>query len=253
VAAVLAARLRGTPTILREQNAFPGVANRWLGRVARRVCVGFAEAARFFPAGRAVHTGNPIRGRLLSGAPRAGGAPTGLLVFGGSQGAHRLNEATLEAARIIGATAATIAIVHQTGREDVERVRGGYAALGLAARVEPFIADMGAVYAAADVALSRAGAMSCAELTAVGLPAILVPYPFAADDHQRRNAEVLVAGGAAEMILDRELTGARLAAALVPLLEDAARRARMAAAARALGRPDAARHVADECLRLVSA
>ena len=109
---------------------------------------------------------------------------------------------------------------------------------------------MGAAYAAADLAVARAGATTCAELTAVGLPAILVPYPFAADDHQRRNAEVLVQAGAAEMILDRELDGARLAAALRSLLADAGKRAAMASRARALGRPDAAERVADECLRL---
>lgn len=252
VAGVLAAWSRGTPTVLLEQNAIPGAANRLLGRLARRVCVGFAETAAAFPPGRAVHTGNPIRARVLAGTRRAAGAAPGLLVFGGSQGAHRLNEAMLDAVRRLGPTARDVAIVHQTGRDDVERVRTGYAGLGLDARVEPFITDMGSAYAAADVALSRAGAMSCAELTATGVPAILVPYPFAADDHQRRNAELLVAGGAAEMILDRDLTGERLAAGLSALFGDPARRARMAAAARALGRPDAAERVAAECLRLAT-
>jgi len=217
------------------------------------VCVGFAETTAAFPAGRAVHTGNPIRRRVLAGTPRIASRPPGLLVFGGSQGAHRLNEAMLDAARRLGPGLRGVAVVHQTGRDDVDRVRAGYAEIGLAARVEPFIGDMGTAYAAADLAVSRAGAMSCAELTATGVPAILVPYPFAADDHQRRNAELLVAGGAAEMILDRDLTGERLGAALSALLADPSRRARMAAAARALGRPDAAERVAAECLRLAGA
>jgi UDP-N-acetylglucosamine--N-acetylmuramyl-(pentapeptide) pyrophosphoryl-undecaprenol N-acetylglucosamine transferase len=121
---------------------------------------------------------------------------------------------------------------------------------GSASRVEPFIADMGGAYAEADVVVARAGAMTCAEVTAVGLPAILVPYPYAADDHQRRNAEVLVHAGAAEMILDRELTGERLAAAIAALADDPERRAAMAARARALGRPDAAVRVAEVCLGL---
>ena len=251
VAAVLAARLRGTPTILLEQNAIPGAANRLLGRVARRVCVGFEATVQRFPPGRAVFTGNPIRKSILAGAARPTGAPPGVLVFGGSQGAHRLNAAMLDAACLLGPVGQRLTIVHQTGRDDIEEVRAGYARLGISARVEPFIADMAAAYAAADVALSRAGAMSCAELTATGVPSILVPYPHAADDHQRFNAEVLVAAGAAEMILDKDLTGDRLASALGPLLEDPSRRAMMAAAARNLGRPQAAHHVADECLSLL--
>jgi UDP-N-acetylglucosamine--N-acetylmuramyl-(pentapeptide) pyrophosphoryl-undecaprenol N-acetylglucosamine transferase len=164
-----------------------------------------------------------------------------------------VNEATVAALSSLGRAAREVDVTHQTGPSDLEAVRARYAALGLAVRVEPFIEDMGAAYAAADVVVARAGAMTCAEVTAVGLPAILVPYPYAADDHQRRNAEVLARGGAAEMILDAELTGARLAASLGPLLSDAERRAGMAARASALGRPDAAARVADECLRVAAA
>jgi UDP-N-acetylglucosamine--N-acetylmuramyl-(pentapeptide) pyrophosphoryl-undecaprenol N-acetylglucosamine transferase len=144
-------------------------------------------------------------------------------------------------------------VTHQTGTADCDGVRARYAALGLATRVEPFIADMGAAYRAADVVVGRAGAMTCSEVTAVGLPSILVPYPYAADDHQRRNAEILVAGGAATMILDAELDGTRLAAALGELAGDPVRRLAMAERARALGRPDAAERVAEECLRLMAA
>ena len=125
-------------------------------------------------------------------------------------------------------------------------------ALGVAARVEPFIADMGAAYARADLVVARAGAMSCAEVTARGLPAVLVPYPHAADDHQRRNAEVLATAGAAELILDHELTGERLAAALRPLVSEPTHRAAMAARSRALGRPDAAERVAGACIGLLA-
>lgn len=251
VAVVVAARLRRIPVLLLEQNTIPGAANRALGRVAARVCVGFPESTAFFPSGRAVHTGNPIRAALLA-APRRARTRPGLLVFGGSGGAHRLNEATVEAMRRLGPAAAGIELTHQTGRTDVETVRRAYAAIGLAARVEPFIDDMAVAYASADLVIARAGATTCAELSAVGLPAILVPYPYAADDHQRWNAEALVRAGAAEMILDRELTGEHLAAVVGPLLEDGARRAAMAARARALGRPDAAERVADECGRLIT-
>src|SRR5439155_1671452 len=168
---------------------------------------GFAESARFFPRGRAAHTGNPIRREVLGGATRAPRARPGLLVFGGSAGAHRLNVAVVEALAALGAAARGLEVTHQTGPADLEEVRRAYRALALAARVEPFIADMGGAYAAADLVIARAGAMSCAEITAVGLPAILVPYPHAADDHQRLNAEVLVAAGAAELILHRACDG----------------------------------------------
>jgi len=248
VAVVVAAWLRRIPSVLLEQNVVPGAANRMLVRLARRACVGFAESIRFFPAGKAVHTGNPVRADLLR--PRPERTRSGLLVFGGSAGAHKLNEATVGALAALGPTARRLDVLHQTGTADVNAVRARYAALDLGVRVEPFITDMGAAYAAADVVVGRAGAMTCAEVTAVGLPAILVPYPYAADDHQRRNAEVLAAAGAAETILDADLTAERLAGRLRGLLEDPARRATMAARARDLGRPDAAQRVADECVAL---
>jgi UDP-N-acetylglucosamine--N-acetylmuramyl-(pentapeptide) pyrophosphoryl-undecaprenol N-acetylglucosamine transferase len=256
VAAVLAARLGARPVVLLEQNVIPGAANRLLGRLARRICLGFAESAAFFAPGRAVHTGNPVRADVLAArdappAPRADGR-LGLLVFGGSAGAHRLNEAAVAALRLRAGRAPGFDVVHQTGAADVDAVRNGYSAAGIAARTVPFVDGMGAAYAAADVVVGRAGAMTCSELAVVGRPAILVPYPYAADDHQRRNAEVLVAAGAAELILDRDLDGERLAAALDALAGEPARRCRMAAAARALGRPDAAERVADACMALVS-
>ncbi|MFN8544757.1 MAG: undecaprenyldiphospho-muramoylpentapeptide beta-N-acetylglucosaminyltransferase [Candidatus Binatia bacterium] len=251
-ATVVAARLARLPTVLLEQNAIPGATNRVLGRLAGRVCVGFEAAAAFFPAGRVLHTGNPVRRDILAAAHRSPHARPGLLVFGGSQGAHRLNEVSVEAVRLLGGRAAGIDVVHQTGSADREAVAAGYAAIGVPARVDAFIDDMATAYAAADLAVSRAGAMSCAELTAVGLPAILVPYPFAADDHQRANAEALRRAGAAEVILDRELTGERLAGAVRGLLGDPAALARAARAALALGRPDAAARVADACERALS-
>jgi len=252
VAVVVAARLRRIPVVLLEQNVVPGAATRLLARFARCICLGFAEAAGRLPAGRTVHTGNPVRAAVARVTPGPARAQPGLLVFGGSAGARRLNQATIEALRLLGSSGHAVQLMHQTGAADVESVRAAYAEAGVAARVEPFIADMGEAYAAADVVVARAGAMTCAELTAVGLPSILVPYPHAADDHQRRNAEVLVAAGAAEMILDPELDGAGLAAGLARLLDDRERRAAMAARARALGRPDAAERVAAECLRVLS-
>jgi UDP-N-acetylglucosamine--N-acetylmuramyl-(pentapeptide) pyrophosphoryl-undecaprenol N-acetylglucosamine transferase len=245
----VAARLRATPIVLLEQNTVPGVASRTLGHLAGRVCLGFAEAAIRFPAGRSVHTGNPVRAAVLS-APAAAHSTPGLLAFGGSQGARHLNDALVDAGARLAARFGSIRVRHQTGTADHARVVAAWAALGIPARVDAFVTDMGSAYADADVVVARAGAMSCAEITARGLPAILVPYPHAADDHQRHNAEALARAGAARMILDRDLDGERLATALRPLLEDASERARMAAAARAVGRPDAAERVADVCASL---
>jgi UDP-N-acetylglucosamine--N-acetylmuramyl-(pentapeptide) pyrophosphoryl-undecaprenol N-acetylglucosamine transferase len=252
-AMVVAAWLRRVPVVLMEQNAIPGGTNRSLARLARVVCVGFAEAARWLPPGKSVHTGNPLRPEVLAApAPVRTEPGTGLLVFGGSQGAQRINAATLAALERLGpATTAGLRIMHQTGAAEREQVAAAYARLGIPARVEAFIADMGAAYRAADVVVARAGAMSCSEIAALGLPAILVPYPYAVDDHQRANASVLVDAGAARMILDRDLDGATLAAALTDLVGDADARHAMAARARAVGRPDAAACAADVCFRVM--
>ncbi len=251
VAGVLAARSRRIPVVLLEQNAIPGAANRNLGRVAARVCLGFAEAASFFPAGRAIHTGNPVRPEVLAAPPAPRRDGLGLLIFGGSQGAHHLNEIGIAALGALGPPARSLRVRHQTGPADQPRSAEAYRRLGLEARVEAFVDDMGGAYREADVVVARAGAMSCAEITAMGLPAVLVPYPYAADDHQRRNAEVLAAAGAVRMILDRELCAERLVGALSPLLGDPDVRARMAACSRALGRPNAAAHVAEVCVEVM--
>ncbi len=251
VAGVLAARLRRVPVVLLEQNAIPGAANRALGRIAERICVGFADACGYFPGGRAVYTGNPVRPAVLAAPAQVRREGAGLLVFGGSQGAHHLNEAAVAALEDLGPASRTLRITHQTGEADRAWVADAYGRLGLDARVEAFVDDMGSAYAAADLVIARAGAMSCAEITAVGLPAVLVPYPFAADDHQRRNGEILAAAGAARLILDRELDGPRLASVLRPLLDDPATRAEMAARSRAFGRPQAAAHVARVCAEVL--
>lgn len=251
VSMVVAAWLRRRPTVLLEQNTIPGFASRLLGRIVRRVCLGFPEAARFFPAGRSVHCGNPIRAAVLA-APATPHERVGLLVFGGSQGARRINEAAVDALAQLRTGGRLFDVVHQTGVADHAAVVARYAAAELPARVEPFIADMGSAYAAADVVIARAGAMSCAEITARGLPSILVPYPHAMDDHQRRNAETLVERGAALLLLDHECDGPRLAELLGGLVRDDERLAKMRRAATAIGRPDAANEVARLCLSLAN-
>ncbi len=245
VPVVIAAALRRIPSVLLEQNANPGLANRALARVAQRVCTTFAEANRYFPAAKVVVTGNPVR--LFAARPAGTRAGFTLLVFGGSQGAHRLNEAMGDAGVALRDAIDGLRIIHQTGPADCTAVRERYARLGIAADVREFIDDMGAAYAAADLVVCRAGATTVAELTALGKPAILVPYPFAADDHQRANASVLAERGAALLALDRDLDGQRLAQSIIELAGAPARLAAMGTAARALGVPDAAARVAAAC------
>jgi len=246
---VVAAWLRRIPAVLLEQNAHPGMANRALARLARRVCTTFPEANAYFPSDKVVLTGNPVRPfAAKSAAPRGGFT---LLVFGGSQGAHRINEAMAEAAQALHAALPELHIIHQTGAADRAALAEGYAGVGVAADVRECIDDMGAADHAADLIVCRAGATTVAEITALGKPAILVPYPFAADDHQRANAAVLETRGAGILILDRELTGSGLAETIIALARDRARLASMAEAARRLGVPDAAARVVETCRAVV--
>jgi UDP-N-acetylglucosamine--N-acetylmuramyl-(pentapeptide) pyrophosphoryl-undecaprenol N-acetylglucosamine transferase len=249
VPVVLAAWLRRIPAVLLEQNAHPGLANRALARLARRVCTTFAEANRYFPPGKVVLTGNPVRQFATPApAPRSGFT---LLVFGGSQGAHRLNEAMADAAAALRAAVPDLHVIHQTGPADRATVAARYASAGLAADVREFLDDMGAAYHAADLVVCRSGATTVAELTMLGKPAILVPYPFAADDHQRANAAVLAERGAAILILDGALDGAGLAETIIGLARERARLTAMGEAARQLAVPDAAARVVATCQAVV--
>ena len=246
---VLAAWMRRVPSVVMEQNVHPGMANRCLAYFAKRICTTFAESAAFFPKGKAVQTGNPVR-RLDSAVGKSADDFT-LFVFGGSQGAHRINQAAVDAAAILEEKLSSLRVIHQTGVADEVWVRRRYEEMGVAAEVLPFIDDMGSAYGRADLVVCRAGATTLAELASVGKPAILVPYPFAADDHQRANAEVVVRAGAAEMILDAELTGAVLADRARALALDSARLAAMRDAALQLAVPDAAARVAAVCRQTV--
>jgi UDP-N-acetylglucosamine--N-acetylmuramyl-(pentapeptide) pyrophosphoryl-undecaprenol N-acetylglucosamine transferase len=249
--AVIAAAVLRVPIVLLEQNSSPGLATKCLAPLAARICVAF-EATAGILGRRSLVTGNPVRGFVGDGdgrrLPREPGAPFRVLVFGGSAGAHRLNVVVPEALARVGTP---LEITHQTGERDAGDVLAAYAKLGLPARVLPFIDDMEAAYRAADLVVCRAGATTIAELTALGLPAILVPFPFAAGDHQRLNAETLVHAGAAWMVLDRELDPDRLAALVRGAIDDPAGLAAMRERSRSLGHPDAAARVADECMRLI--
>jgi len=235
-----------------EQNHFPGATNRWLAPHADAVCVP-SELAKARLGGIGLVTGNPVRPEFTAIGPPPQGDRLALLVFGGSRGARSINRAVVAALPRLASMTPPPSIVHQTGPEEHATVVGAYAAYpGLAADVRPFLDDMPRRLADADVVLCRAGATTLAELAAAGRPAILVPFPFAADDHQRANAEAVREAGAAVMIEDRDLDGARCAAEIAGLASDLPRRVGMAAAARTLARPDAAERIADVADALVA-
>jgi UDP-N-acetylglucosamine--N-acetylmuramyl-(pentapeptide) pyrophosphoryl-undecaprenol N-acetylglucosamine transferase len=251
---VLAAWLRRVPTLVLEQNAVPGLTNRLLARFVRAAAVTFESTKAFFGE-KGFVSGNPVRAEfVVDSQPTEANAdgPSGVqvLVFGGSQGAHAINLAMVEAAPELAAGGPLLRLAHQTGERDVEMVRAAYGKAGLQADVQPFFYDMGRRVAAADLIVCRAGATTIAEIAAAGKPAILIPLPTATDDHQRKNAEALVVAGAAELLLQRELTGEVLAARVLALAGDRIRRERMSAAARTLARPDAARVIVDRALAL---
>jgi UDP-N-acetylglucosamine--N-acetylmuramyl-(pentapeptide) pyrophosphoryl-undecaprenol N-acetylglucosamine transferase len=254
---VLVAALRGVPTMLLEQNAMPGLTNRLLAPLVRAAAVTYESTQAFF-GGKAFVSGNPVRPAFFETVERerqAGGdaqtAVTNVLVFGGSQGAHAINVAMVEAAAELAAGGSHLRLTHQTGERDVEMVRTAFREAGLAADVEPFFDDMPRQLGRADLIVCRAGATTLAEITAAGKAAILIPLPTATDDHQRKNAESLAAAGAAEVLLQKDVTGHVLAQRILALASDRDTRARMSAAARVLARPDAARVIVDRALELV--
>jgi UDP-N-acetylglucosamine--N-acetylmuramyl-(pentapeptide) pyrophosphoryl-undecaprenol N-acetylglucosamine transferase len=265
VAPVLAARMVGTPVVLMEQNAVPGVATRMLSRFGTVTAASFPGLEFRGVRGAVIVTGNPIRREVLR--PRTAHGELGLepdlpvlAVLGGSLGARGLNDRVLHALpRLVEATGGLCArggvapfqVIHGVGRRDeIERMQVAYRDAGVVATVRPFFRDMAAVYGTASAALCRAGGTTVAELAALGLPSVLVPYPHHADQHQKENARALLECGAATLADEAELTPARLAAELAPLLRDEALRARRAREALRAGRPRAAERVADLIVEL---
>lgn len=245
---LLAGKLSGIPCAIMEQNLRPGFTNKLLSRWMDRVFTAYAGSSAFFRGARVVQTGNPVRWQRLPEAQKR--EKFILLVFGGSAGARRLNYAVVDALKELNDLADRLSIIHQTGTLDYASIKRIYRNLSFEAVVAPFIDAMDEAYAQADLVLCRAGATTVAELTAFGKAAILVPYPYAIYDHQRGNAEALQEQGAAEIILDGELNGPLLARKIREYWSDRSRIERMAAAARTLGRPDAAAHIVDECYAL---
>ena len=250
---VLAAALLGRPTVLAEPNSIPGLANRVLGRFARVVCVAFESAGVAFVRRKVRVTGNPVRRGLRETAavvPRDGGSAPALLVMGGSQGARGLNRLVADALLLLARRSVAFRATHQVGAADLDAMRARYAEAGIAVETTAFIDDVAAAYRRADLVIARSGATTVAELEVTGRPAVLVPYPFAVDDHQWHNARPLVDAGAALSFREGDTTPERLADELSALLADGSRRARMAGAMAARGRPDAAARILEECRRV---
>jgi len=254
---VMAAALLGYPTAIQEQNSRPGFTNRVLGKVARRVFVAFDDARAFFGAGKTRLTGNPVRRKFVvatAGGATASAAPGGgVLVLGGSQGARAVNDLVVGAAQVLASAGRLPRIVHQAGASDEARVRARYQELGLldgahAGRIEvrAFIDEMPAALAGAELVVGRAGALTLAELAMTGRPAILIPLPTAAADHQTANAAEMARAGAAVVVPQAGATGEALAHTIEELFGDPARLSTMSKAMAALGRPNATREIVDE-------
>lgn len=252
---LLAASLSGRPTALLEQNAYVGMTNRILARFVDRAYVAFEQTERVFGASKSRLTGNPVRQQFVEHARLALADPEGfesrartVLVLGGSQGARKLNEDLPRALAQAGVANLNLEVVHQTGEAMREEVEAIYRELGIRARVVTFIEEIARAYANAALVIARAGATTLAELCAIGRPSILIPFPFAADDHQAKNADALEAQGASICIRESDLEVGRLAELIAGLLDDPAKRQGMARAAREHGRPDAAAAIVDDMM-----
>lgn len=248
---VMTAALRRIPTLVLEQNAVPGLTNRLLAPWVRAAAVTYDQTLSFFGR-RGFVAGNPVRSEFFqtSNVEVQPSKFPKVLILGGSQGAHAINVAMVAAAPRLVRRAGDVAVVHQTGERDLETVREGYRRAGFPARAESFLDPVAREMVEADLVISRAGATTLAELAAAGRPAVLVPFPAATDDHQRKNAEVLERAGAAVLIDQQELSPDRLASDVADLIVNPERRARMAAAMRTFAKPDAASHIVDRLIDL---
>jgi UDP-N-acetylglucosamine--N-acetylmuramyl-(pentapeptide) pyrophosphoryl-undecaprenol N-acetylglucosamine transferase len=242
---VMAALLRRVPVVVMEPNAVPGFTNRIIGRFVSRALLSFPETARYFPQGRTQLTGLPVREEFFRIPPKPRGPVLQVLITGGSQGSRTLNRAARESWPLFRKAGLPVRIVHQSGAAELEPLREAFSKTGLEGEVVPFISDMPAAFAAADLVVSRSGAGAVSELAAAGKPSILVPFPFAADDHQTRNAEAMERGGAARLVRDAGMNGETLFSLVSGLAEAAVQVEKMAEAARQFAHPGAARKAAD--------
>jgi UDP-N-acetylglucosamine--N-acetylmuramyl-(pentapeptide) pyrophosphoryl-undecaprenol N-acetylglucosamine transferase len=254
--ALLAAFLLGMKRAIQEQNVMPGMTNRILKWFSQRIFVSFDEAKKYFPEKKTIVTGNPIRKEFFAtlGEGKGEGKKRDrftLLIFGGSAGAHRINQAIIEALDTLQGIKSSLKIIHQTGKEDLDFVSREYREKGFEALVRPFFEDLATYYRISDLVICRSGASTVAELAVCGKAALLIPYPYAAHDHQLINAKKLVDLGAARMILDQELNGEITAQIILHLYNHPEERARMEETIQRLARPRAAEEIVDHCYALV--
>jgi len=242
---VLAALMKRVPVVVMEPNAVPGFTNRAIGRLVARALISFPETARWFPAGSTEVTGLPVRDEFFRIPPKPRTGILSVLITGGSQGSRTLNKAARESWPLFRQAGFGVRLVHQSGAPGFEALREEFAGAGVEGEIVPFITDMPAAFREADLVICRAGAGAVSELAAAGKPSLLVPFPFAADDHQTRNAEAMERGGAARLVRDTEMNGEKLFATVRELAAGAEMLARMGAAARQFARPGAARRAAD--------
>jgi UDP-N-acetylglucosamine--N-acetylmuramyl-(pentapeptide) pyrophosphoryl-undecaprenol N-acetylglucosamine transferase len=248
----VAARLLGIPLALHEQNAIPGATNRYLSRLAQKIFVSFPASREFFPPGRAIWTGNPIRPEFFEPVEPRAVSPFTVLVTGGSQGAHALNLAVVAGLSGLADLRDRLAFLHLTGEADREAVAAGYRDQGFTAEVAAFSQEMPELMRRAHLLVCRAGASTLAELAAMGRAAILVPYPFAANNHQEFNARFFTAAGAAELILNKDFTGEAFAGKINQFLTAPEYLSNLEAASHRLGRPEAAKEIVEGCLELIN-
>ena len=248
--AMMAAQRLGIPTLAFEPNLVPGLANRWVAGRVKAAAVHFDETAKYFKNAKV--TGVPVRPQFFAIATRPVEAAPSLLVFGGSQGAAAINAAVIGALPAIMSALPDLRIVHQSGESELAATKAAYERSGVAADVSAFIADMPGAFANADLIVCRSGASTVAEITAAGKPAIFIPFPRAADDHQTRNAQALERVGAAILIPQSQLNTDSLAQHIVGLLKDRTRLATMSAASKRLAHPDAGREIAEMAAALAT-
>ncbi len=253
---IAAAKFLGKKTVIHEQNSIPGLANRQLGRIAEKICISIPESSKYFLTKKTVFTGNPVRKPILELAIQDFGSAQNdkftLLVLGGSQGAHRVNELVVEAIALIkDGLSQELKVIHQTGTKDYELIKNEYENIGVEACVQPFFKNMVEVYEQADLLVSRAGATTLAELAVLKKPAILIPYPFAADNHQDKNANHYVERGGCIKFAEHELTGRVLAEQIKNIIANNEIRLKMSEEMGKLGHPEAAEKIVDVCLENV--
>ena len=248
--AMAAGAALGIPVVLHEQNTVPGLSSRILSKLCRRVFLSWSHGQTYFSRRNARLTGMPVR-NAISSRPRPAASHLTILVVGGSQGARQINQALIEALPQLTDLTHRLRFIHQTGERDQRAVQDAYEHHGCVARVQSFFTDMGRCYQQADLVIARSGASTLAEIALCHLPAILIPYPWAAHNHQEHNARCFVDAGAAQMILAAQLNGGTLAAAVRRATNEPSLLAQMAERAQSLARPEAATQIVDECLRLV--